>query len=874
MRQRVNGRRFPDLQATEQEIKEYHKRHFSQYSAYRSRHLQRITEALYYEIGRQWIQLDKEALYEGVRGYAYADQVDEAGTQLPRPVTNMIAPAIDVEFATLSKRQWVPKIPSYYRDPRLSAAAKVAEDVLNDKLEKLGWEDLRDRFILNLAKMGTSIFYSYWDTPYTDVVWTAAENPHGCPQCGMKFASSTMPAPFRMVLNNGGMPSVEELNPDDDEEVPIGKCPKCECDIVPIELSEEESQDLDAFKRPMGEHLPRGKTALELVTPYEYYPENAGVGVTPETARIHGIDKIRSLDWIEERHPELIDEIWPEEPSELMRTHPLMGEWDIVGRFNGGLDGGIYDHHAHVYDIIAEPSYRFPKGRFIRLIGSTQLKIATNTDLIREVDTEDGKAKVAIAMVTAAVWKPREGEFWGKTLADDIKSPQNRLNGIDAQVIEARDRMGSPNIMTPDDANLTGPEFLTNYGSGKVFKYQLSPLNPQAKPEVFGGQTMPAGVYNERDRCEQAITKIIGPADIEIGEAPRNITTTSGLQILGEQAERRRATRERGITTSFRKVWEHQLSMIWVLQVDVDTYEAELPDGSWEIKEFKGQMLAGQTKIKIERQAYIEKSIIIREATVEAMNLRLYDISTPVAKRKVLEQMGLPTDVNEDTSLQIEHAKRQWVNFVDRGVIPVVDLGIDNPYIRKEVIGGFLMQDEGQNIANAAMWPKILPMIAGWEQQLEMLTVQDAMARQFYGGEPEPAAAAEMYAKAMMAHQQSRQQYDQDKTLLPAGTPPPEEPPPPTFIPLQPEHRIFLVWMQMINNKGGLEQLVLNEAVANMEDPKELLQKVQSFLRFRAVFEAYRVNAPMAPAPGSMPGENPGDAALPTTQPPAAPQGA
>lgn len=846
--------RFPDLSAPEDQVKDYAKRYFAPFSSYRVNHLQRITKSLMYALGNQWIDLDRNNLVEGTRGYTFAEQTQDQEVILPRPVTNMIAPAIDVEFSTLSKRQWMPKIPTMHRDPRMAAAAKVAEDVLLDRLKALDWEDQRDMFILNLIKMGMAGFYSYWDEPFDELTWTAAEHPHRCEQCGAIYADKKVPKSFLIALDNGRMPALADAA-EDEEQADLSGCAQCGGPLTEISLSEEESKGLDVFKRPLGENLPKGKTALELVTPFEYYPHNGGIGHTPETLKIHGIVKPRTLDWIEDRHPELINEIAPDDAMELMREHPLYGEWDFMG-FNSAYDTGIYDNHAKVYDLIAEPTARYPKGRRIRLIGS-QFKVARNDELIREVDTEDGPAKVALSMFTSAIWKSRDGEYWGKTLPDDIISVQNRLNGIDAQTIEARERMGSPNVMVPSDANLDGPHYRTGYGSGKFIFYDPSVIAPNQKPEVFGGITMPAGIYNERDRCEQAFTKIIGPADIEIGEAPRNITTTSGLQILGEQAERRRATRERGITTAFRKVWKHQLDMLWVLRVDTDSYEAELPDGSWEIKEFTGAALAGQTKIEIERQAYVDRSIIVRENAMEALRNGLYDISTPMARKRLLELMGLPTDVNEDTSLQIEHARRQWVDFADKGVIPVVDSSLDNPFIRSQVIGSFLLQDEGKRIADAAMWHKILPVIAGWEEEHQQMSMMDDQARAFYGGEPDPKVAAEAYAKAMIIYQDSVKQHQQiQATTIPGQPPmaPPQEPPPPQFLPKQPELRILSVWLNMIQKKGGLEQLVLADAVKEMQDPKEVTAKVQAYMRFRAVYEAYRIGAPQAPAPGSTPG--------------------
>jgi hypothetical protein len=864
--------RFPALDASDEDIQAFQERHFTSESRYRCRHLERINRSLWYILGKQWAELDLETLAESARGYALKEMEESGDVELPRPVTNHIAPAIDVEFATLSKRQWIPKIPTYSRDPRLEAAAKVAHDVLNDRLRKLYWEDLRDQFILDCISMGTATMHSFWDASFFETTWNAVEAPVYCPNCQKLYASALLPAAYFPFIEAGNVPNAQDL-PDDDP-VEAKNCLYCGGPFQSINLTSEGSHGWDMFGRPLGGDIPKGQTALELVTPFEYYPENAGVDKTPETIHQHGICKIRSLDWVEEHHPDLIDDVEPEEANELMQLHPLLGEWDILGRYDHSLDAGMYDHHVRVYDLFADPSYRFPQGRALRLIGSRQKLIARNEALIREVAFDGEKLSVQTDLVTSAIWKPRRGELWGKTLADDLLSPQNRINGIDAQVIEARERMGSPNLLVPDDSDMQGPEWRADYGLGKIMRYQASAINQTSKPEVFGGVTMPSGVNLERDRCVQDMTKIIGPADIEIGEAPRNITTTSGLQILGEQAERRRATRERGITSAFKKVWEHQLRLLWTLRVDEDSYEAETPDGKWEMKQYTGQALKGQTKVEIEKQAYIEKSIIVREAAMEATKIPgLYDLSTPLARKKFLDLVGLPSDINEDSNLQIDHARRIWVDFVDSGKVPVIDPAVDDPAIRKHVLGTMFLQGEGERLSEQALWPQLLPLLAGWEEELQSMVLLDQKVRIQYGGEPAPDQAAEQYAQFTRSYQETQVTYERAvQGAQASGLPidpnmkPPEKPLPPKFLPKQPEHRIYLVWQGMLERKGqpadlqtgtpgvsALDPLILQAATKNLLDPAALKEKVDKYLRFRAVFEAYRIMSPELAVPGATP---------------------
>jgi len=862
--------RFPDSEADPAEITTFRDRHFAEYFTYRDRHMQRIVRNLYYDIGRQWIELHNDVLVEGARGYAYREMQHNVDVETPRPVTNIISPAIDVEFATLAKRQWLPKIPTYSRNPRIEAGAKVAHSILTDRLKKLEWDSQRDTFIRNMITMGTATFHSFWDQSHFDMVWQAVSDPQKCPQCEALYADPEVPIGFMAMRNANPQTRYQDMegldDVDMDDKVTLKHCPECNGsdELQKVDLSPDQSRQDDAFGRPLGGNVPKGNTNLEILTPFEYYPQNAGIFVDPLTVRQHGIQKVRSLDWVEEHWPDIIDKVNPEDPVDLLREHPLLGEWDIIGRFDHALDAGIFDHHVRVYELVAEPSHRFPRGRLIRIVGKQQALIVEDRDLVEDMTDEQGKkvAQTPLVKFASARWKIRQGEFWGKGLPDDIISPQNRINGMDSQIIDARERMGSPNLLMPEDSDLKGPEYRSGYGSAKLFKYRLSALNPSAKPEVFGSILMPQGVNVERDQMMGDVTKIIGPADIEIGEAPRNVTTTSGLQILGEQAERRRGTRERGITQAFQTIWEHQLQMLWVLREEVDEYDEETPDGLWEVKQFTRDKIEGHTKVEVERQAFIDRSIAVREATREAITDGLVDISDPLVRKKATELMGLPNDLNEKQNIQIDHAKRVWVDFVDDGILHPIDGTLDDPFLNSQVLGTYMKQDEGQALAKAAGWPILGPLLAGWQEEFQAASAHDQKVRMEYGGEPPPDEAKEMFAQKQIEYTQAIEKFEQASSgaLGPLAQeaimqqPPPEKPLEPVFLPRQIEERIFIVWQNMLQNKIDMEKLHGMLASQSMAPLSDVAQNVERFLRFRAIIEGYAMMAgPAAPAPGGTP---------------------
>lgn len=839
--------RVPAIDEEEARILEFRDRWFSKYNIYRVRRLEQMALNHHYLLGRQWIELDTEILIEGTRGFQFRQISTEEQHDIPRPVTNVIAPSVEVEISALGKRKLVPKVIPLSRDPRVEAATKVSNDVLEDRLRANEWPSRRSEVTLSTVLYGTGIIKTWWDETYADSMAVGSTEAVSCPQCGMKLSSPRLGiADIPEDFDTSNASPVEG----DAESVEVTNCPHCNVPMEPYMVGEDETSDVDAVGKPLGNIIPKGFPRMEVVSPFDLYVENSGIGISPENCRIWGQCTPRSLDWIEERFPEKFaeDVIKPEDPDELMASHPLLGDWDLLGRYSAVYDTNIYDYHANVYEIYCDKTFKFPKGRAIIVCGD---EILYNGDLYRDI----GKKEVKLVSFSAARYKVRPKEFFGRGLVDDLISPQNRLNGIDSQIIEARERLGNPNIMVTEAMDLQGPEW-NERGGGAIWRYNIDPLGPNARPDYFGDKLFDTAVYQERDRIKSDIKELAGPQDIEIGAAPKNITTTSGLQLLGEAAERRRGEREDALTHMFEASWEHLLELECVLRAEDSTYQQETEGGSWEEKQFNREMLMGQSKVKIEKQAEVDKSLMQREATREAQADGLYRLDSQLAIKRILELRGLPTDVNEDLNFQVDLAKKKWVEFVDEGLIPTIDPSIDDFRIHFQALGTFLLGDEGQRIAKDAGWPQILKVIAGWEWELSRNEAIDAQSKELYGTtnlEEARNKYTEMYASYAQAKQaEASMQQSAVKAGMPAPPPSGMQPPiEPFFLPPDKADRVLYIWTNKLGQQGI-----------------QLAPEQMPFVQFRAVVDAYRLLAdekdqkaamglPQSASPGTNPG-NPG----------------
>lgn len=832
--------KIPPAGASKEDLEGFKDRWFKYENIVRNRRLEAAALNLQYYLGNQWIYLDTEYLGSTGNGYSFRP-IQPKVENFPKPVTNYCVSSVETELAANARRKLVPVVMPSSPDPSIKTAAKQAQKILDYNLDKIGWPSIRNTFDLHCLLFPNAILWEYWEEDFREVTKVANPGAKKCPSCGAKFSSGTIKSDLLTKKEVKHPASIVQIQ--DSDEMEMTHCPMCDDEVALEDAGEMGEEDLDTkdyFDRPLGLQVPKGTPTIEVPTVFDYFPENSGIGVSPRTAKTHGFASVRSLDWIAEHYPEA-GEVEPEDPRELTRWHPTINSWDIMGNHTT-FDSGIYDNHCRVYTLITEKCLQHPKGQVWIWVGDNFIK---SFPLYRQV----GSGEAPVHMVQVTRWKEIPGELWGKTLLDDIISPQNRINAIDSQFIEARERMGSPNLLSPGPISLEAPEWGEEYGIGRIMRYDPNPMAPGAVPVPFGGTLFPAEAYEERRQCVQDIKEIAGPKGIEAGDPPKNISTTGGLQLVGEQADRRRAPREQERLGAFTKVWEAILTQLSVFRtsLDKDYYEILNEDGTWSREQFDGSTLQGQIKIKIDRQSEVDKSLYQREAVREAQADGLVRLDSQVAIKKMLELRGLPTDINQDLNYQVDRANQQWTTFRDKGIVPVIDTGVDDPMIRYQVLGTFALSEEGRELAEAARWEEVVPKISGWEEELQKLEMMDQQTRAFYPT-TNPQQAAEIYAQAMVIYTQQKDAYEMQSAgnyMMAQGSgqppppemPPPQMPPPPVFVPKYLPTRITMVWQTLLSNSGPAQENVPEGYVD--QGSADLVKN--KFIQFMAVVNAYKL---------------------------------
>lgn len=921
--------RMPTLESGDETVREFMKTHLNHMSPRRRFQTQRAAKNLWFYLGRQWIR--EVATLVGTNGaYQFQEIFPESNASFPRPVTNYVGVAVDNEVSRLTRKEYVPDTSAGKNNPEWMAAARLAKDILMYEISKQVWDDKREHAIFNLIIESIVIVRSWWDENNVEVTLVASPDAVKCPMCNRFYASSKIPRLFTQTgipVPSDADPGIasrmmepfhsetfEDVEPtgemtaqqaEDVAMLQMRNCPYCEQTslLQPFEMSEKEAGGLDAFNRPMGLLVPRGEGMIDVLTVHEWFPENGGLGLEPHQQRIHGQVKVRPLEWIALRFPEFRDDLDREDPGLLLRYNPMYAEQSFQSGMGYGLGVGeeSYYNHSRVFETVIEPQpiQGLELGAHFAMVGDKIVR----RPLCVEVQTPDNKTKlVPRVKYHFARFKRIPGNCWGRTFVDDMLPLQCRLNEIDAMGCDIRER-GKPNIWTPEGTELYfDDESGKVVGSYNIIEYDSPIATWSPKDGLFPGVPMNGTPYaEERAQVLRDMQALGAPQDIEMGQSPGSVKTTSGLMLLSEEASQKRAPRERAMIRLYESVFEHLLELNWAFRKEDATYEVQREGGIYEQASYTGSDLLGNIRVKMAARVNYDQTLYNKEAASEALQMGLYKLDSPAAIDRILDLMKLPKDVNENQTLQITRAEMAWTNFVKQGVVAPIDPSIHDALTWYAVLGKRWFGDEAYSMQQRLGWEMLIPRLVGWEEQMAQMEMAEAPYAQFppeQWGQIEAQGNA-MVKQAMTAYQQADASFQESQKSAPPGAPPPippqkpaieQFPPAPTSVLPKPlELKIYTVWRRMLPEfEAALGAAAIVAAKKDLVEPTPEATKIQELdglLKMRATIEAYRMLAtastvgpggPMAPpAPGGPVGAPPvgGAPGAPGGQPAAGPPG-
>jgi hypothetical protein len=815
-----------------------------------------------YVVGEQWLE-DNESDWASRLGFSPAlkpRQVDDK-SWYPMPVQNEMCAPIQNEVSRLMGAGSKPYIRPSRSDSRRVKAAELSKEVLNNRLQQLGWVSIQHRAINNCVTYGTMILKSWWELDFTDMVTLPGANVQACPDCGAMISNPQVPvAKAASFLDANPLKAAAIQMPPPNtggETATIVACLSCESTnpLVPMQPSAAQAQQVDQRGMPLGDQVPRGDTQITVVPTYDFFPENAGIGLEPRDVTEWFEERIESLEWIR-RHYMNGFKVKAEVNMDIGRYHPCVGS--AAGFVNVDKKDGLFENHAVLREFHQKPvvvvddqgNPTINKGRSIVMANN---EVLLDDDYMIESKENPG---VLIPRVVYAIvpWEIRDREVWGVAACEYMFSLQDTINTTLSQVQDARHRTGSPKILATEGMDLQFAGFSDTGYDGDIYYYK--PDGSNNKPEPFGNVQMPQNWVTEVNMAQQAISKAVGTMDVEVGQAPgKDLTAASAIMYLGEKAAERRKPRVARIKEAFCKIYRHQLELMHEFYREDRVYSAYGKNDRWVVRSFTGADLMGETDVQFDDESYFDVRMFRREVIKDGIQMGTIQLDTADAKRKVNKELGIPLEINEEQNQQVESAEEEWFEFFEEMTDPAMSQRSDDPIIHYQVHELSLRSEDGRRMQTDCKFSEVELQMWGWEDKLNAIESIEQQLKQpppmaptpgpGPDGAPEQGAldplSVEKYQQALATRAQMETQIQQ--------------------FPKAPELRVYMIWQQMLEPIfGSTPQPAPGEVVDPLAQAR--WPQILRVLRWKAHIEAHfreaqkraaqaQAGVPVPAAPGS-----------------------
>lgn len=812
-------------EGTPDELKRYVEWGIRHESNHRLEMFRRMELNRLYVEGHQWLEQDSDRSRSndlaGRSPFWKPMQVDR-NKWYPMPVQNEMVAPVQNEVARIfgsgSKAYVRPKS----ADAVIERAAKMATDVLADALERVGWSEKEYLAVRDCVIQGTMILKTSWELDYTKTIQLPKKTACACAGCGCKLAQTKFSWKQSKKLFDKKpelrtkVAEVVEEDPQTHEKglsYEFQSCPRCGGQRL-LPHTATDPTEVDEFGVPLTEPEAIGDIQVRVVSPYDFFPENDGVSTYPDEIGTIREEHVESLDWIR-KHYRAGQKVEAESVDAMFRWHRRSN--GMVGAVNS--EDGMYEEHALVKEFHKEPWVEADEDGNVRANRGRSIVIANGVVLLDDdymvPSLNNPDVLIPRQKYHWMPWEPRDGELFGIGVAELIISLQDIVNTALSQAEDARHRHGSPKILIQEGADLQFSGFLDTGYQSDVLTYRPSPGDP-TPPQLFGNVQMNANWMNEVKMAIDAMSRIPGTMDVEIGEAPPNLSAASAIMYLGEKAAERRKNRIVRFKKLKQNAYSHILQLIHEKYREERMYAVRGRNDKWEVKSFVGTDLKGQNDVIIEDEAYFDMRMFKREVIKDALSAGTITADSAAAKRRINKEWGVPPEINEETNNQVQQAEDEWMRYYAEEGVPAVCLRSDDHQIHFKTHSLSLQQPEAKQWLRDCVWEEVELDLWGWEEQYQKWQQADQMLQQNpIGGGPDPVQPGPNGEIDPNLAQAAQEAYNQRVMIAQQMA----------MIPKAPELRIQMVQLQMLAPKYSVDATRW-----------ALIQKI---VRFRAHYEAH-----------------------------------
>ena len=212
---------------------------------------------------------------------------------------------------------------------------------------------------------------------------------------------------------------------------------------------------------------------------------------------------------------------------------------------------------------------------------------------------------------------PVPGRLWPMSVVELLRGPQTELNKVLSQMAENRNRIANPTMLASKQAVQDPEKFeASTTQAGGVYYYD-DIGSPNALPRYLDAPELPQYVVEAPAQINAAIDDISGQHEVTNANVPPGVTAASAITLLQEADDTRLGLAIQDYEENLGRFGHKVLKLVANYYTDARTIKLGGDDGAWEIFDFKGAMVRGNTHVEVQAGSAFPQSKAAKQAMIQ-----------------------------------------------------------------------------------------------------------------------------------------------------------------------------------------------------------------------------------------------------------------
>lgn len=375
-----------------------------------------------------------------------------------------------------------------------------------------------------------------------------------------------------------------------------------------------------------------------------------------------GLKSLKDKDWLEDTFHTIINKNATEDPvvnyeKKLAKLVATVSPWKGTGLETMAEHGPDDSDQVILKEFEFRPTKDMPRGRYVGYVGDQKIFDYQRMPIAVE---KDATGLHWYYTITDYKYHYVPGRYWPDAGIDDLISPQNAINEIDADLAMNRKSLARPLVLLGSDASI---KRVTKYGQHlMILKYD--PLTSGGvKPEVHSGTPYPSQVLEERNIHRGAAQDVAGdPKNVLRGNAPSSNASGIMVDILRDAAEQGHFPDILRFYRAHKRTYRKRLLLAKEVFVSERMIKISGRGHGVEVKAFKAAELRGNTDVRLEMANGIASTRVGQtQMMLELTNAGFFSSQSdldPEYREELLKRLGL-SGFKDKTNTDVQRARME-----------------------------------------------------------------------------------------------------------------------------------------------------------------------------------------------------------------------